>query len=102
MMRVGVEAIIGRRPWFRGAESYPIAAYSEFMPPPREVSKPYQGYAVNELDEDDPWGWPISEWEEARQLRPGLAARGRDGSAWAVRTGARPADTWFLQGQAGR
>ncbi len=59
-------------PWFRGPESYPIAAYSEFMPPPREIAKPYQGYLVNELDENDPWGWPVSEWEEARQLRPGL------------------------------
>ncbi|MGH7224868.1 MAG: hypothetical protein ACRELF_16720, partial [Gemmataceae bacterium] len=36
------------------------------------MAKPYHGYEVNELDENDPWGWPVSEWEEARQLRPGL------------------------------
>jgi hypothetical protein len=64
--------LVDDAPWFRTPDSYPIAAYSEFMPPPCEVCKPYQGYEVNELDEDDPWGWPVSEWEEARELQPGL------------------------------
>ncbi|MHB1423458.1 MAG: M28 family metallopeptidase [Gemmataceae bacterium] len=73
MKLAGWKRLVDGAPWFRAAESYPIAAYSEFMPPPREVCKPYQGYAVDELDENDPWGWPVSEWEEARQLRPGLA-----------------------------
>ncbi|HWG41876.1 MAG TPA: M28 family peptidase [Gemmataceae bacterium] len=69
----GWKQLMDGAPWFRGAESYPIAAYSEFMPPPREGCKPYQGYAQHELNEDDPWGWPIGEWDEARQLQPGLA-----------------------------
>jgi hypothetical protein len=73
MALAGWKRLVDGAPWFRTAESYPIAAYSEFMPPPREVRKPYRGYDVNEVDENDPWGWPVSEWEEARQLRPGLA-----------------------------
>ncbi|HZV06892.1 MAG TPA: M28 family peptidase [Gemmataceae bacterium] len=72
MILAGWKRLVDGAPWFREAGSYPIAAYSEFMPPPYEVCKPYQGYKVNELDEEDPWGWPVSEWEEARQLRPGL------------------------------
>ena len=69
----GWKQLLDGAPWFRAAQSYPIAAYSEFMPPPREVCKPYQGYWVSELDENDPWGWPVSEWEEVRQVGPGLA-----------------------------
>lgn len=67
------EQLLAGAPWFRRAGSFPIAAYSEFMPPPWEVYKPYHGYQVSPRDEDDPWGWPASEWEEAVQLRPGLA-----------------------------
>jgi hypothetical protein len=73
MTLTGWKRLVDGAPWFRKAGSYPIAAYSEFMPPPREVRKPYRGYDVDELDEDDPWGWPVSEWEEKLQLRPGLA-----------------------------
>ncbi|HEY7308686.1 MAG TPA: M28 family peptidase [Gemmataceae bacterium] len=72
MTRSGWQALVEGVAWFRSAESYPIAAYSEFMPPPREFRKPYQGYAVVELNEDDPFGWPVTEWDEANQLRPGL------------------------------
>jgi hypothetical protein len=72
-MLPGWKQLLDAAPWFREPESYPIAAYSEFMPPPREVGKPYRGYRVSALDEADLWGWPVSEWEEARQLRPGLA-----------------------------
>ena len=32
----GWKQLLDGIPWFRGAGSYPIAAYSEFMPPPRE------------------------------------------------------------------
>ncbi len=72
MTMSGWEQLLEGVPWFRGPGSYPIAAYSEFMPPPREVRKPYRGYEISTLYEDDPWGWPVSEWEEAKQLRPGL------------------------------
>jgi hypothetical protein len=73
MTLTGWKRLVDGAPWFRKAGSCPIAAYSEFMPPPRAVRKSYRGYEVNELDEDDLWGWPVNEWEEAQQLRPGLA-----------------------------
>ncbi len=73
MTLTGWRRLLHGAPWFRDPESYPIAAYSEFIPSPREVCKPYQGYFVNDPDEADPFGWSISEWEEARQVRPGLA-----------------------------
>jgi hypothetical protein len=72
MTLAGWKQLLDGAPWFQEVGSYPIAAYSEFMPPPREACKPYQGYEVGELDAKDPSGWPIGEWEEARQLRPGL------------------------------
>jgi hypothetical protein len=57
---------------FRGEGNFPIAAYSEFMPPPRLAHKPYGGIDGSIFTEDDPWGWRITEYEEARELRPGL------------------------------
>jgi hypothetical protein len=73
MAQAGWKQLVEGAPWFRAPGSYPIAAYSEFIPPPREVCKPYLGYPVNALDENDPWSWPVVEWEEAGQIRPGLA-----------------------------
>ena len=49
-------------PWFQGEGSYPIAAYSEFMPPPRLIRKPYGGEDLILHSRDDPWGWPITPW----------------------------------------
>lgn len=64
--------LLAGAPWFRGTGKYPIAAYSEFMPPPRFGTKPYGTadpfYELNR----DPFGWPVSEYEEALQVRPGL------------------------------
>jgi hypothetical protein len=59
-------------PWFQGEGNYPIAAYSEFMPPPRLIRKPYGGEDLVLHATDDPCGWPISEYEEVLALRPGL------------------------------
>ena len=39
----GWKRLLAGAPWFRGAGNYPIAAYSEFMPPPRLGPKPYDG-----------------------------------------------------------
>ena len=60
-------------PWFAGSGRYPIPAYSEFMPPPRLGQKAY-GLRVDRLlfDDADPWGWQISEYEQANELTPGL------------------------------
>ncbi|HEY6000607.1 MAG TPA: M28 family peptidase [bacterium] len=60
---------------FAGEGSYPIPAYSEFMPAVRLGVKPYRN-AVDPLffSRDDPHGWPISEREEHLELRPGMAS----------------------------
>ena len=74
MAASGWKRLLAGRPWFRGQDSYPIAAYSEFMPPPRLGLKPYP-FAEREpypFFEDDPSGWQITEYEEALELRPGL------------------------------
>src|SRR5258708_37354326 len=44
------------------------------MPPPRLGVKPYGNNAPNPqlFDAADPFGWQASEFEEARELRPGL------------------------------
>jgi hypothetical protein len=68
----GWKQLLAGEPWFGGAGSYPIAAYSEFMPPPRLVRKAYGLDDPPLLDEMDPWGWPVTEYEEAFVLKPGL------------------------------
>ncbi len=60
--------------WFRGEGRYPIAAYSEFLPAPLLGQKPYGGRDPILFTEDDPWGWHVTEYEEAWELRPGLEA----------------------------
>ena len=59
-------------PWFSCSGCYPITAYSEFMPPPRLGCKPYSKPDHRILNEDDPFGWNISEMEEEYELRPGI------------------------------
>ncbi|HNV69952.1 MAG TPA: hypothetical protein PKO06_09655, partial [Candidatus Ozemobacteraceae bacterium] len=56
----------------RGAGRFPLPAYSEFMPPPRLGVKP-TGQIDPTVDMvNDPLGWPVSEWEEELELKPGL------------------------------
>ncbi len=64
---------------FRGEGNYPIDAYSEFMPPPRPGWKAYGGHVIDPeiLTDDDPFGWHISEYQEAIELQPGLVQVGR-------------------------
>jgi hypothetical protein len=59
-------------PWFVGADQFPIPAYSEYMPPPRLVRRPYGAVIDGILSMDDPFGWTVPEIEEEYQLRPGL------------------------------
>jgi hypothetical protein len=68
----GWQRLVAGWPWFRGAGRFPIPAYSEFMPPPYVVRKPYGAWEPVRPAEDDPWGWPVSEYEEILALRPGL------------------------------
>ena len=74
MTRQGWHRLLEGAPWFRGEGGFPIAAYSEFMPPPRLGPKPYDGCGPCEpLDPQDPFGWLVTEYEEAMELQPGMA-----------------------------
>jgi hypothetical protein len=59
-------------PWFRGEGSFPLLPNSEFMPPVRLVKKPYGTWDSVHVSPDDPWGWPITEYDETLSLRPGM------------------------------
>ena len=68
----GWQKLLAGYPWFEGEGNYPIVAYSEFMPPPRVGRKPYGGVDHVVYREDDPFGWHVTEYEEALELQPGL------------------------------
>ena len=65
MSALGWNTILEGWPWFTGAGQYPISAYSEFMPPPLLGRGPY-GSADLLLQKEDPWGWPVTEYEEGQ------------------------------------
>jgi hypothetical protein len=68
----GWERLLSGHPWFRGEGAYPITAYSEFMPPPRLGQKPYGPIDDVLYRQDDPFGWNVTEYEEALELQPGM------------------------------
>jgi Peptidase family M28 len=68
----GWQKLLTGYPWFRCKGCYEIKAYSEFMPPPRLSYKPYGKPDNRILQEDDPYGWKISEMEEEYELKPGI------------------------------
>ncbi len=68
----GWQKLLAGYPWFEGEGNYPIAAYSEFMPPPRVGRKPYGSVDHCLYREDDPFGWHVTEYEESLELQPGL------------------------------
>ena len=72
MAAQGWQKLLAGYPWFEGEGNYPIAAYSEFMPPPRVGRKPYGSIDHGLYREDDPFGWHVTEYEEALELQPGL------------------------------
>src|SRR5262245_61724680 len=75
----GWQQLIPPADWFRAAGRYPIEAYSEFLPPPRLGWKPFADGPPDPrlFHGDDPWGWQVNEFEEARELQPGLAQLAR-------------------------
>ena len=75
MSSAGWHQLVPSADLYRGPGRYPIDAYSEFMPPPRLGWKPHGDEPPDPqlFDPEDPWGWYISEYEEANELRPGLA-----------------------------
>ena len=68
----GWKQLLHGAPWFVGKDKYPITAYSEFMPPPRLGVKAYGEVDSQLFHADDPWGWNVTEYEEAFELQPGL------------------------------
>jgi hypothetical protein len=60
-------------PCYEGENTFPLPAYSEYMPPPRLGRAPYGTDVDPDLfAADDPYGWHVTEFEEERDLRPGL------------------------------
>jgi hypothetical protein len=72
MKKTGWRQLLQGWPWCGGPGSYPIHAYSEFLPPPRLGRRPYGESDPSLFEPDDPWGWYVSEYEELLELRPGL------------------------------
>ncbi len=72
MTTAGWKQLLEGWPWFQGEGGFPLLPNSEYMPPVRLVRKPQGSWDPLLPDEDDPWGWPITEYEEALTLRPGL------------------------------
>src|SRR3989442_1460905 len=68
----GWKRLVEGWPWYSGEGHFPVKPNSEFMGPIHVLRKPYGCWDPVPLDEDDPFGWPISEYEEALSLRPGL------------------------------
>jgi hypothetical protein len=78
MENSGWRLLIGDTSPFRGDGKFPIAAYSEFMPPPRVGIKPYGSFELETpFEADDPWGWTIGDREREQELQIGLASIGR-------------------------
>src|SRR5258708_7408755 len=99
MPKQGWKQLLAGWPWFRGQGHFPIAAYSEFMPPPRLIRKPYGTVNPMLFAEDDPWGWPITEYEEAFMLRPGLEKIAKQVVGALVRLGQGQAAHGISQGK---
>jgi hypothetical protein len=84
----GWKQLLADLPFFQGEGRYPLTAYSEFMPPPRLGQKPYGTFGGIPFDEKDPHGLPISEYEEAWELRPGMRKLARELVGSLIRLGA--------------
>jgi hypothetical protein len=72
MAALGWMRLLSEAKSYGNEKRYSIQAYSEFMPAPRLIRKPYGEFVGRLFSEEDPWGWPVSEYEEAFELRPGL------------------------------
>jgi len=78
MQNEGWPQLFGDWSWARGEGRFPIAAYSEYMPPPRVGQKPYGLWEIESpFVRDDLWGWQIPAHEQEQELTPGLADIGR-------------------------
>jgi len=57
---------------FRGHGKYPVEAYSEFMPSVKLGCAPYGERTDSFFSGEDRYGFPVTEFEEHYELRPGL------------------------------
>ncbi len=57
---------------FREQGHYPIAAYSEFLPSIHLGCRPYGGMRDGFFSDEDLYGFPVTEFEEYYEIRPGL------------------------------
>src|SRR5262245_37193716 len=80
MARAGWTNLIPSEDCFQGAGAFRIAAYSEYMPPPRVGWKPYGPAPISSylFSPDDPFGWKIQEFDETLELQPGLLQIAKD------------------------
>jgi hypothetical protein len=69
---VGWHRLVEGYPWYDRLGSYPLPAYSEFMPAPQLGRLPAGAIDDSLFSEADPFGWAVSEMEEEYQLKPGL------------------------------
>src|SRR5262245_28336938 len=74
----GWKRLLADADWCRRPGGFPLPAYSEFLPPPWVVVKPYSGPDPFAHQKSDQCGWNVSEYEEAHELRPGLAVIARE------------------------
>jgi len=74
MLPSGWKRLIPPSAYRRGEGRCPIEAGSEFMPPPGLGWKPYGDGAPDPslFSPGDLWGWRVTEYEEAREMRIGL------------------------------
>ncbi len=73
--------------WCRGPGNFPILAYSEYLPPPWVGPKPTGELGGLPPRRVDDCGWAVSEYEQERQLRPGLELIARGALDELVRLG---------------
>ena len=69
---LGWRKLIEAYPWFSGRGNYPIPAYSEYTPPPREGKRPNGGMHYSLFADEDLYGWNVSTVEETYVPQPGL------------------------------
>jgi hypothetical protein len=96
----GWKSLMRDYPWFASEGSYPIPAYSEFMPSPRIGRK-----AVGETDnalftDDDLYGIHITEMEEEYELVPGIGHVGQQIMNSIIKLG-RGEEAVFIHGHNG-
>lgn len=72
MHLLGWKRLLAGWPWYPGEGAFPLFPISEFMCPVRFGRRPYGTRDPLPLDDADPFGWPVSEYEEALYLRPGM------------------------------